>query len=343
MTPPKNSKQAAASGSPKKSKALSTASGEENKQLLPLEHVVVVGASAGGLSALRELFANAPLDKAAYIVVQHLSPDHASALPEILDRGSEMRIIKALDEAELKTNTVYVISPGVELDFDGRSLQVTELRKGEHSRYPVDLLFTSAAKAFGSMLAGIILSGTGNDGSNGVRAIKQAGGRTFAQDPDSATHASMPRSAIDTGCVDFCLSPEQIAVALGDLAEGILEETGLTADKPTPDANLMPLFALIKAEFGTDLTLYKTATMHRRIERRVGLKKHSSLSAYVKFVRSDKVELHALYRDMLINVTSFFRDTEPFINLKKHVFPEVVKGRGRWNHYACLGGRMRNR
>ena len=300
----------------------------EQNQKAQGRFVVGIGASAGGLEAIEELLRNIDDINAALVVVQHLSPHYASALTQLLARKSKIGIVTATDGTVLEANHIYVIPPNADLSvFHGTLYLTTPVVVGPH--FPIDHFFRSLADDQGAYAIGVVLSGTGTDGTFGLTAIKAAGGITFVQEPSSAKYDGMPRSALASGASDFCLTPKQIGEELGRI-------TRHRREKPPAPSRELPrggedesgkLFMLIRAEFGNDLTQYKPATLDRRIERRMTMHKIGRLGEYVKFAQTHPDELRALYKDMLITVTSFFRDPDAFEALQTEVFPNMLPRR----------------
>ncbi|HSF19534.1 MAG TPA: chemotaxis protein CheB [Vicinamibacteria bacterium] len=292
--------------------------------------IVGVGASAGGLEALGDLFASIHIDGMAFVIVQHLAPDHESLLAELLSRSSKISVTTAADEVRVEPNHAYVIPPNTDLGIMHGVVHLIEARSGHGPRQPIDFFFRSLAEDQGSSSIGIILSGTGTDGTLGLKAIKAAGGLTFVQEPSSAKYDGMPRSALASGHADYCLAPREIAEELTRISRH--PALALLPKPPTPapavQEQLGKLFFLVRSEFGNDLTSYKLSTLERRIERRMTMHKIATLRDYLKFVQSSPQELAALYKDMLITVTNFFRDHEPFEALKDRVFPRLIEERG---------------
>jgi two-component system CheB/CheR fusion protein len=289
--------------------------------------IVGIGASAGGFEALSALISGlGKPTRMAFVVVQHLLPTQASALPDLLWKATHVEVVTAEDGMRVLPNRVYVIPPNADIGIQQGVLQVLGPPSGRRPRLPIDFFLRSLAEDAGKKAIGVVLSGTGSDGTFGLRAIKEAGGLTFVQDPESAKYDGMPRSALESGAVDHCLLPEAIA-----------EELTLIEQRPHRFLSNRPpsqreehnnkLLGLIRAAFGTDLAYYKPATIDRRTERRLALHKIDRLEDYVKFVQSDRDELRLLYKDFLIGVTSFFRDPEVFEALKTKVFPRIVENR----------------
>ena len=305
--------------------------------------IVGIGASAGGLEAFTQLLKALPGDTGmAFVLVQHLAPTHASALAEILSRATKMPVTEVQDEPTVEPNHVYVIPPARSMIIAGDTLQLLP-REGAGIHRPIDQFFCSLAAEWRHRAIGVVLSGTATDGTLGLEAIKAEGGITFAQDA-TAQHDGMPHSAIASGCVDFVLAPEEIAgeiVRIGHHAYAIGEKSGewrVASDaKKNPGSNslaprdspLVTLLQLLHSSTGVDFNHYKFNTLYRRITRRMVLQKLDDLSQYVEFLQKTPVEVEALYQDILISVTSFFRDPESFEALKSVVFPRLLKERTR--------------
>ncbi len=291
--------------------------------------IVGIGASAGGLEALSELLRHAPSDNMSFIVVQHLAPDHESVLPQLLARGLSLRVLTATDGATIEPGCVYVIPPNADLAILQRVIRVMTPEGGYGPRLPVDYMFRSLAQDQGHRAIGIVLSGTGTDGTLGIQAIKAAGGFTFVQDPSTAKYDGMPRSALATGAADYCLPLKEIGQELARIAKQPRSRSKERQAAPAPATQdqLAKLFVLVRSEFGNDLTQYKSSTIDRRIERRMTLHRMGRLDHYVRYVQQHRDELHALYKDMLITVTSFFRDPEAFDALKSGVLPRLMEGK----------------
>ncbi len=288
--------------------------------------IVGVGASAGGLEAFSRLLRALPVDTGmAFVLVQHLAPSHASALAEILGRATAMPVQEVQDRATVDPDHVYVIPPGQDLIVRSGTLQLSQRSTAGQQR-PIDGFFRTLAEECGHCAIGVILSGTANDGTLGLEAIKAEGGITFAQDA-SAQHDGMPQNAVASGCVDFVLPPEEIAHEIARIARNPVA----VADEGAPDSNvaskLRPIMQQLLKGTGVDFTHYKHSTLSRRISRRMALHKLSSLHDYARLLTDNPTEVEALYQDILINVTSFFRDPEAYDALKTKVFPRLVKGR----------------
>jgi two-component system CheB/CheR fusion protein len=293
--------------------------------------VVGIGASAGGLEAFKQLIKHLPLDTGfAFVLIQHLDPAHYSALSEILGRETLLPVSEAKDGEIVEPNCVYVIAPNTELTISrDRVLRVTPRTAAPGWHLPIDRFLRSLAEECGSRSIGVILSGTGTDGAAGLQAIKEAGGVTFAQEPSSAEFASMPRAAAESTGVDFVLAPAAIAAELGRMAKHPFSEFVAPGKERAPQAEdeFRAVFKVLRDSTGIDFSLYRPKTMYRRILRRLALRNSKNMAEYVHHLETDSVEIRALQQDLLITVTSFFRDPESFAVLKQHVFPKLVKDR----------------
>ena len=291
--------------------------------------IVGIGASAGGLNAFSQLLKALPIDTGmAFVLVQHLDPKHVSLLPDLIKRTTAMPVIEASDNLRVEPNHIYVMPPTHSLALLHGVLQLLPRPDVRCKFLPIDDFLTSLAQDRQNRAIGIILSGTGSDGTLGIQAIKTAGGITFAQTEDSAEYEGMPHSAIASGQVDFILPPKEIAGKLVQIAHHpYLKQqlANLTEDVPVKETDLGKIFVLLRARTGIDFTYYKHTTILRRIKRRMVLHQLDELKDYVKFLRQHPKELDILFQDMLINVTSFFRDPESFEVLKKEVFPRLIE------------------
>ncbi|MEA3642286.1 MAG: chemotaxis protein CheB [Lamprobacter sp.] len=296
--------------------------------------MVGIGASAGGLAAFKALLQALPSETGmAFVLIQHLDPTHSSLLVELLVKDCPLPIQLAKDGLSLAPNQVYAIAPGQRLSLLHNQLVVLP-EGGEQGRAYnlVDLFFSSLASDRGSKAIGVVLSGTASDGSLGCRAIKEAGGITFAQDRDSAEYDAMPANAVAAGYVDFVLPPAEIARELGRLAQHPLLRPELTTHAPedwvaASPAELNKIFILLRARSGHDFSAYKETTIRRRLARRILLHKLDSSARYIQLLQHDAKEIDALFHDILINVTGFFRDVESFVALEQIAFPALLGGR----------------
>jgi len=287
--------------------------------------IVGVGASAGGLDALNALLRRLSLEGMALVIVQHLAPMHESLLPTLLMRSSNLDAVTAEDGMKVAPGHIYVIPPNADLAILNGVLHLMPLGSHSHgARLPIDYFLRSLAEDQGSRAIGVVLSGTGTDGTFGLKAVKEAGGITFAQEPTSARYDGMPRHAIESGFADFSLTPELIAEELMSISKHpYLARVRTPA--PQTQENIGKLLVLMRTAFGHDLTYYKTSTIDRRIERRMALHKIARLPEYIRFVQSNAEELRLLYKDMLIGVTAFFRDHEAFDAIKTKLLPRLLE------------------
>ncbi|MBN1657725.1 MAG: PAS domain-containing protein, partial [Anaerolineae bacterium] len=292
--------------------------------------VVGIGASAGGLAALREFFAAAPPDaNMAFVVVQHLSPDRESLLAELLARETSMEVHQIADATPVERGVVYVIPPGYTLVIRDGILHLQQ-RDGPGERYlPIDAFLRSLADDRGEWSAAVILSGAGADGTLGVRAVKGAGGLVIVQDPASAEQASMPRNAIGTGVIDYVLPPAAIPEALGNYVDHFLQSEHLVPKVvPYDDSRAIHnILITLRTRTGHDFALYRRNTIIRRIQRRMIVRQVQTISEYAAYLARNPDEVHALFKDLLIGVTEFFRDPEAFELLAANVIPELLRER----------------
>ena len=311
--------------------------------------IVGIGASAGGLEAFTQLLKHLPPDTSmAVVLISHLDPGHQSALTQILARATKLPVSEIVDNQLVLPDHVYVIPPNKSLRIAQGRLQLAP-RSGAKIHRPIDIFFESLAQDRGNHGIGVVLSGTGNDGTLGLELIKAEGGITFAQD-DSAQHNTMPRSAVAAGCVDRVLSPAGIAQELASIAKHPyvagqtlihppVEPTHSDAKGPLPDeitrvtnhptqSDYQKILLLLHRHSGVDFSFYKPTTIQRRINRRVVLTKQATLADYANFLNTNSAELEALYSDVLINVTNFFRDPGMFDALQRQVLPALFKQGG---------------
>jgi len=295
--------------------------------------IVGIGASAGGLEAFTELLKHLPLDTGmGFVLVQHLDPQHESALPQLLARATSIPVSEVTNNLRVEPNHIYVIPPNTNLSLVRGVLKLQPRQAQRVPHHSVDFFFESLARDQRECAIGVILSGTANDGMVGMGAIKAEGGITFAQD-DSARYDSMPRSAIAAGCADFVLSPEHIADELARIAKHPYV-AGHPPERVAPSAGekesaakngFKQILLLLRNHSGVDFSLYKSNTIQRRIARRMLLNKINRPDAYANSLRGNPKELSALYADMLISVTAFFRNPAAFDVLKEKVFPKLVE------------------
>lgn len=287
--------------------------------------IVGVGASAGGLEAFTQLLKALPADTGmAFVLVQHLAASHPSILAEILSRATKMPVLEVRDEPTVEPNHVYVIPPDRSIIIVRGVLQLLPRESGAH--HPIDQFFRALATEQRHRAIGVVLSGTATDGTMGLEEIKAEGGITFAQD-STAQHEGMTHSAIASGCVDFVLPPDEIAreiVRIGHHPYVVPEAEVQGTDNRQ---YLDQILQLVHHGTGVDFTSYKFNTLYRRITRRMVFRKLDSMAEYVQCLRQTPSEVKALYADILIGVTSFFRDKESFEALKTQVFPRLIENR----------------
>ena len=291
----------------------------------PSLHVVALGASAGGLEALEKFFDNVPADSGlSFVVVQHLSPDFKSLMNELLARHTEIDIHRVEDGMEVEPDSIYLIPPKKEMIVSEGKLLLTDKDPSQGLSLPIDTFMRSLAQECGDRAIGVILSGTGSDGSRGIRAIHEAGGFVVVQDEVTANFDGMPRSAIETGIVDAVLPPHQMPEEILRYVRHDAQTTQLEEGNLISEAGISELFGALREAYGIDFSYYKPSTVSRRVERRLQLSGCTTLSEYVQNVLADKDELNALYRDLLIGVTKFFRDTEAFRHIEVDIVPQLL-------------------
>lgn len=297
-------------------------------------YVVGIGASAGGLESLEKLFQNLPADTGmAFVVIQHLSPDFKSMMNELLARDTSMMIHRAEDGMQVEANHVYLLPPKKEIIIAGGSLHLIDKDVSKGLTLPIDRFFESLARECGARGIGIVLSGSGSDGSRGIRDLAQAGGLVICESEITAKFDGMPLSAQATGMVDIILAPQDMGNALMQHAKNPLDaKRSLDLAYTTEQTRLSlrgldAIYELFRHEYDIDFSVYKEATVQRRIGRRIAISDTPDIDSYAERLRTDKAELNALYQDLLIGVTQFFRDEEPFQFLKESVLPELLQKR----------------
>lgn len=291
-------------------------------------YIVGIGASAGGLEAFEQFFKHMPVDSGlAFVLIPHLSPEHKSMLPELLRRYTQMETVQVEGNMKVNPNRVYIIPPNKDLAISKGILSLEMPTEQRGIRHPIDYFFRSLAIDKGERAICVILSGTGSEGALGLRAIKGEGGLVLVQDPKEAKYNGMPESAIATGLVDHVLPAEKIP-------ELLLRYTKTAAVRGTtppippemrPPEALNRIFTLIRAQTGHDFSLYKQNTVIRRINKRMAIHQIESLEDYVSFLRGNTHEIDVLFTELLIRVTSFFRDAEAFSSFKSNVLPLLFK------------------
>ena len=291
--------------------------------------IVGIGASAGGLAAFEAFFSGMPADtdpEMAFVLVQHLAPDHESLLISLVQRCTRMKVFQVTDGMVVQPNCAYIIPPGCDMAFLNGTLHLLEPTAPHGQRLPIDFFFRSLGQDQHERAIGIVLSGTGSDGTMGVRAIKAEGGMIMVQTPGTTEFAGMPQSAIATGLVDYELPPAAMPAKLIAYTAHAFGRARQPSTVPAPklDNARKRIFILLRAQTGHDFSLYKPNTIDRRIERRMAVNQISHLESYVKYLQQTPAEVESLFRDLLIGVTKFFRDTEFFSVLETQVMPKLV-------------------
>ncbi|HEX3034139.1 MAG TPA: CheR family methyltransferase, partial [Thermodesulfobacteriota bacterium] len=294
-------------------------------------YIAGICASAGGLEAYEKFFKNMPPDSGiAFILVPHLDPTHKSMMVDLINRGTKMKAFEAKDGMQVVPNNIYIIPPNKNLSLFHGNLQLIETREPRGQRHPIDYFLRALAEDQGEKAIGIILSGTGTDGTAGLKSIKEAGGMVMVQDPATAKYDGMPRSAIDTDLADYILPPENMPEKLIKYVKHVEEKAGKTEVKEVESAKKVPdslqkVFILLRSHTGNDFSLYKKSTVMRRIERRMSIHQIDKLSDYARLLQDNHHEIDMLFKELLIGVTNFFRDPEAFGVLKTKVLPYLFK------------------
>ncbi len=285
-------------------------------------HIIAIGASAGGMEEINVFFDHTPLDGVSYVVVQHLSPDFKSRMVELLSRHSRLTVTEAEHKMQVQCNQVYLIPHNKYMTIENNRLMLSdkELVRGPH--LTINTFFESLAKNSGEKAIGVVLSGLGADGAEGVQAIKNAGGMVIARNPDTAAFSSMPASAIATGSVDFILEPELMPDTIEQFVQQEINPQESSKDE---DKNLAVIIDLIRQNSLQDFTDYKPSTILRRIKRRAAMQKLLRLDQYIAFLQANPDEIDALAKDFLISVTAFFRDKEAFDFIETDILPGILK------------------
>ncbi len=284
--------------------------------------LVGIGASAGGIEALQQFLTFLPSDTGmAFVIIQHLAPDHKSLLPEILSKYTSMPVMETTDNMKIEPNSIYLIPPKYNLEVLSQNLKLQEY---DHNKinHPIDIFFRSLAREFQNHAVAVIMSGTGSDGSNGIKAIREQNGVIIVQSPESAKFDGMPRSAIATGFEDMILNPDSIAREMQHIAVSM--NSGSKVIQATDEDLLSQIFSILKSDTNVNYSFYKQTTILRRIERRMVVTHTRSLNEYVAYLKSNPDEAHILSKEVLIGVTSFFRDPDYFEVLKAKVIVPLI-------------------
>jgi two-component system CheB/CheR fusion protein len=291
--------------------------------------IVAIGASAGGLEALEQFLGQVPADGGmAFVVIQHLDPDHKGMMPELLQRATAMPVAQAKNRMKVEPGCVYVIPPKWDLSILHDCLYLLEPVAARGLRLPIDAFFRSLANDRQENAVCVILSGMGSDGALGLRAIKERGGLVAVQDPATAKFSGMPQSAIDTGLVDLVAAatelPRRIVDTLRHTPRGIPGAAPQAAETPAQKSAFDKICILLRERTGNDFSLYKKSTVYRRVERRMGLHQIERIAHYVHYLRENPQEVDLLFKELLIGVTSFFRDAAAWEALQTRVLPELL-------------------
>jgi two-component system CheB/CheR fusion protein len=294
--------------------------------------VVAIGASAGGIEAVTELLSYLPANTGlAFVLIQHLDPTHHSLLTELLSRKTAMAVHEVKHGMTVEANAIYVIPPNVTMTISDQTLQLSPRTEVRGLHLPVDEFMRALAEQKGNRAIGVILSGSGSDGTLGIEEIHAHGGMTFAQDEESAKYSGMPRSAVAAGRVDYVLTPRKIAEELLRIAKHPYTARPKLPEPqeivPAAEGNLGSLFEILRKATSVDFTHYRQTTILRRIQRRMVVHKMDHIAEYVKYVKANSGETRTLYQDILINVTSFFRDPKVFEQLKSEILPAILRTR----------------
>ena len=287
--------------------------------------VVGIGASAGGLEAFEQFFKHVPEHSGmAYVIVQHLDPTHKGMLPELLQRVAKPKVLQAKNRMKVKPDHVYVIPPNKSMSIVNGSLMLFPPQESRGLRLPIDFFFHSLAEDQEELGVGIILSGMGSDGTIGLQAIKENNGIAMAQEPSSAKFNSMPRHAIDSVNLDAVATPDELPGKLLDIFSDVSAVTAPSATKEIEKSALEEIIQMLITQTDTDFSLYKKNTLYRRIERRMDVHKIDKIGSYVQLLRDNPKEVDILFKELLIGVTSFFRDTNVWEELESSIFPGVL-------------------
>ena len=305
---------------------------KKNIEITPAEPnfpIIGIGASAGGLEAFELFFKTMPPTSGmAFVLVPHLDPGHASLLSEILQRNTTMPVHEAQDQIVIQANHVYIIPPGKDMAIFHGALNLSVPEQARGLRLPIDSFFRSLAEDQGERAICVILSGSGSDGTLGLRAIHGAGGVSFVQEPSTAKYDGMPSSAVQSGLATYVMPVEKITQQLVTYVKTIAE-TGVPPAPPVPAAlsAMRRIAMLLRSKTGNDFSQYKQSTIRRRIERRMVVHNLKDMDAYARYLSENPAEVHILFKELLINVTSFFRDKEAFESMSKDALPRIFENK----------------
>ncbi len=287
-------------------------------------YVVGIGASAGGLDAVQQVFDNIPDNTGvAFIIIQHLSPDFKSLMPELLAKFTQMKIFTADSDLEIKPNCIYLNQRNKNIGIKGNKFILLDKAPKDHLNLPIDILFHMLGESYKDKSIGVVLSGTGSDGSRGIKTIKEAGGTILVQEPESAQFNGMPNAAISTNLADFVMPPKGIAEKIVQFTGRRLNIEERDETISDNDKTFLSILTEIQKHSGVNFKKYKINTLLRRIEKRMSLLNYETLQDYLVFVKKDEKERQSLSQEFLIGVTSFFRDKEAFDFMRNHVVPSI--------------------
>jgi two-component system CheB/CheR fusion protein len=288
-------------------------------------NIIAIGASAGGMEEIHHFFDNTPLDGVAYVIIQHLSPDFNSRMAELLNKHSVLKVKVAEEDMKVEKNVVYLIPSKKIMTIENCRLKLTEKEKNLAPPFTINIFFNSFAKDQGKKAIGVVLSGMGSDGTEGVKAIKKAGGMVIARDPETTDFPSMPSNAIATGVVDFILEPELMPQTILDYTNNAGYLEAQVFETKDDEKNMLDIIQLLNDQLPLDFSDYKPATILRRIKRKATQNHFEKLEDYFAYLKATPGEVAALAQDFLISVSSFFRDTGAFEAIEKNIIPEILK------------------
>ncbi len=304
---------------------------KSSKKKVTIKHddfyVIGIGASAGGLEALKEFFDNVPQDfQHSFVIIQHLSPDYKSLMTELLAKNTKLPIYEVTNKMEVQPGSIYLIPAKKNMTIHDKTLYLVDKPSGHDLNLPIDIFFNSLAEDQAGRAIGIILTGTGSDGTRGLLSIKEAGGMVMVQNPETARFNGMPKSALSTGLVDYVLSVDQMP---GELIHYIsypkLEHSQFDKILMKDEESIMKILVHLKNLTNRDFTSYKRPTLIRRISRRMTVTNCGNANDYLKYLTENASEAHILYKEFLIGVTRFFRDSKAYDIMSKKVIPDIIK------------------
>ena len=311
---------------------------------MKLTPVVGIGASAGGLKEIESFFKNMPNAKeVAFVLIQHLSPDYKSMLAEIVTRYTEMNVTQITDNLKVKGGNLYIIPPNKLVTIDKNRLKLSEIPEDKIGNLPIDVFLKSLRKSHAEKAVAVILSGSGTDGTLGIKEIKEKGGLIVVQDPSTADYDGMPNSAINTGIVDFALPVEQMPKVILDYIENEFKEANIVfPDGKQYEILLKQILTIVQSSTGHDFTNYKRNTLSRRIQRRLTVNSLNNLKSYLDYLKENSEEVSSLFKELLISVTDFFREPDAYTYFINKILPKVLKNHNKENFRvwvpACATG-----